>query len=443
MKLVAIVGRPNVGKSTIFNRLIGERKALVHDMPGVTRDRNYGKAEWMGRTFGVVDTGGFEPDSDEGMLPLMRKQAQLAIDEADVIVFVVDARTGLNAADEQVFGVLRQSSRPIVVAVNKVDSAKQINDTMEFYALGIDQFFPTSAEHNLGMADLIEAMVEALPGSAEEDEGTDDGRIRIAIVGRPNSGKSTLINRLLGADRLITSDVAGTTRDTIDSDLDVGDKRYTLVDTAGIRRRRYIDFAVEKFGVIKAIQGIERAHVAVLMLDSAEAMTDQDARIANIALDAGRPLVIVFNKWDLVEKGDKTSAHMLKELHRTRPTLAIAPVQFVSALTGRRATKILDLVDQVHENWNRRISTGHLNQWFEDLMRHSPPPLYKKRAMKLYYTTQAKTRPPTFVAQSNMPPESMSESYKRFLASQLREAFDFSGTPIRIFIRQRTSRFQD
>ena len=439
MPLVAIVGRPNVGKSTLFNRLIGERKALVHDMPGVTRDRNYGQCTRFNSPFNVVDTGGFDPESKEGMLPMMRQQAQLAVDEADAILFIVDARAGLTPADEQVFAIVRQSSRPVFVVANKVESSKQDQDLYEFLALGIDDVYPVSAEHGLGVGDLIDELCEVLPAYEEPD--IDGDHIKIAVIGRPNAGKSTFINRLLGTDRLITSDVAGTTRDSIDTELLLDDRMYTLVDTVGMRRRKVISAAVEKFGVIKAIQSIERCHVAILMCDANQGVTDQDARIGHLAIDRGRALVVAFNKWDMVEKDGKTADDMMKDFRRRRGDLAFAPVIFISALTGQRAIKVLDLVDTAYTNWRRRIPTSQINRWFETTLADRPPPLYKKRQTKLYYVTQARTGPPTFIGQSNMVPDAFPESYRRFLRNRLRASFDFEGTPIRVNVRQRKSKY--
>ncbi len=438
--IVAIVGRPNVGKSTLFNRLIGQRKALVLDEPGITRDRNYGRAEHFGRTFTVIDTGGFDPESDEGMLPLMREQAQLAVEEADVTLFLVDGRSGLTTVDEQVHAVLRQSKKPVLVCVNKIDGHKQSDDVMEFYALGVDELWPISAEHSAGVADLLEKIVNVLP-PAEFDED-DEHRIRIAVVGRPNAGKSTLINRLLGKERLIVSSVAGTTRDSIDTEFEYGEKRYTLIDTVGMRRRRGISLAVEKFGVIKAIQSMERSHVVVLVVDAKDGFSDQDARIANMALKRGRALVIAMNKWDVVDKDHRTAQLLQEDFVQHRASMSFVPMVFISALTGKRAIKVLELIDQAAENWRRRIPTAAINSWFQGAISRRPPPLYKKRAVKVYYVTQARAAPPTFVLVSNMPPDGFPVAYERYLTNQLRETFDFAASPLRLTIRQRSSKYR-
>ncbi len=433
--IVTIVGRPNVGKSTLFNRLCGTRKALVMDTPGVTRDRNYDTAEWYGRTFTVVDTGGFDPSSEEGMLPKMREQAQLAVEEADAILFVLDGRDGLTPTDEEVFRILRNSTQPLFVVVNKLDTPRLESHALEFHALGVDEVYPISAEHALGISDLVDEVIKTFPEEQPEEDLDSSGRVRVAVVGRPNVGKSTLINHLLGSKRLLASNVPGTTRDAIDTHLDVEDHKYTLVDTAGMRRRRSIAQALEKFSVIKAMQSVERCHVALVLADATEGVTDQDARIANVVMDSGRAMVLVINKWDLIEKDSKTADAFVKDLHHHRPSLRFAPIVFVSAASGQRTHKVLELVNTAHTNWKRRVKTGELNRWFEQVIQRTPPPLYKKRAVKVYYVTQARTAPPTFVVQTNME-KGFPESYVRFLRNQLRDSFDFRGAPIRIVFRK-------
>jgi GTP-binding protein len=451
--IVAIVGRPNVGKSTLFNRLIRERKALVLDMPGVTRDRIYGRVEAYNREFIVIDTGGFEPESEEGMLPAMRRQAEMAIEEADLTLFMVDGRAGLTPIDEQIFRILRTSRHPVVVCVNKVEGPKQDLDVLEFHGLGVDELFAISSEHGRNIGDLLDRVIELLPpetvppgpeveGEDGEDEEDANPRTRIAVIGRPNSGKSTIINRLLGQERLIVSDVAGTTRDSIDTDFNFNGKPYTLIDTVGMRRRRSIDLAVEQFGVMKAMQSVERCHVAVLMMDATEEMSDQDARIANLAVKSGRGLIIVLNKWDIVVKNTKTASLMQTEIRESRKSLGFAPILTLSALTGQRSGKLMETVEKVAANWRRRVPTGELNRWFDETLQHRPPPLYKRRSVKVYYVTQARSRPPTFVLMSNMAPDSFPESYLRFLGNQLREAFSFEGSPVNLVIRQRKSKYK-
>jgi GTP-binding protein len=386
----------------------------------------------------IIDTGGFEPESQEGMLPQMRMQAEIAVEEADVIFFVVDGRAGLTPLDRQVHRFLRSSTRRIFVVVNKMDSSKQEHDAHEFYGLGVDDLYPVSAEHGVGISDLMEALAEYLPPTPEEE--VDERRIRISVVGRPNAGKSTLINQLLGKDRLIVSNVAGTTRDSIDSPLDVGEGKYTLIDTVGIRRKRSVSVAVERFGVIKAIRSIERSHIVILMVDATLGLSDQDARIANLAVARGRALLIVMNKWDAVDKGPRTADEVAREIREQRSTLSYAPIVFISALTGKRSHKVLEWVNTVHENWQRRIPTAALNRWFQETVSRQPPPLYKKRPTKLYYATQARSRPPTFVLQSNVTNDSFPMAYRRFLENQLRATFEFAGAPIKLIIRQRTSK---
>jgi GTP-binding protein len=433
--IVTIVGRPNVGKSTLFNRLVGSRKALVLDTPGVTRDRNYDTAEWSGRTFTVVDTGGFDPSGEEGMLPQMREQAQLAVEEADAILFVVDGRSGLTTMDQEVFGILRRAKRPLYVVVNKIDAKSVETNVLEFHSLGCEHVHPVSAEHGLGVSDLMEIVAENLPPEPDDIDEMEDGRIRVAVVGRPNVGKSTLINKLLGKTRLLASDTPGTTRDAIDTEYEFEGVQYTLVDTAGIRRRRSISMALEKFSVIKAMQSVERSHVSLVMSDATEGFTDQDARIANVAMDQGRAMVLVINKWDLVEKDSKTADTYVKDLHARRPSLAFAPVLFISATTGQRAHRVMEFVQLAHSNWKRRVPTGQLNRWFSKTIARTPPPLHKKRAVKVYYVTQARTGPPTFVIQTNME-KGFPVSYVRFLTNQLRAHFDFKGSPLRIVFRK-------
>jgi GTP-binding protein len=411
------------------------------DTPGVTRDRNYGGADWYAREFNVVDTGGFDPVSQEGMLPLMREQAKLAVQDAHVIIFVLDGREGLAAADHEIFGILRRASAPVFVAVNKIDSKKQKDDAFEFHALGVDQVFPISAEHGIGVSDLMEVVVEHLPETPAEEY--EEGRIRVAIVGRPNVGKSTLVNQLLGVERVLACEVPGTTRDAIDTDFDVDERRYTLIDTAGVRRKRSIAWALEKFSVMKAFQSIENAHVAVILCDAVEGVTDQDARIINMAMEHGRAAIIAVNKWDLVDKDSGSAGTFVKDFYHQMPLLSHIPVIFISALTGQRTLKLMEFVDKVHVNWQRRIATGPLNRWFGATTRRQPPPLHKHRAVRLYYCTQARTAPPTFVVQTNMDPIAVTTAYRRFLTNQLRESFDFSGCPIRLKIRKRGKRVPD
>jgi len=435
--IVAIVGRPNVGKSTLFNRLIGEKRALVDDYEGVTRDRNYGDAEWYRREFTVVDTGGFDPVVQEGMLSLMREQATLAIEEADVILFVTDARDGLVPIDLEIASILRRTNKPVLVVGNKVEGNTVRHEAQELHGAGFGELYCTSAEHGDGVYDLMEAVVEAHPPARSLPLDTDEGRTRVAVIGKPNVGKSSLINRLLGEERLLASDVAGTTRDSIDTRLTLDDGReYLLIDTAGIRRKRAVSMRLEKFSVVKAFKSIERAHVVLLMLDGTETISSQDAKLASLIESKGRAVVVVVNKWDNVDKDSDTAGAYVLELRRQLPFLEYAPVVFTSALTGQRVSKVLDWADEVKRNASQRIKTGPLNRVLEEIIQRQPPPLHKRRAVKFYYWTQVAILPPTFVISSNMP-EGVHHSYKRFMVGRLREMFNYEGTPIRLIFRKR------
>jgi GTP-binding protein len=470
------VGRPNVGKSTLFNRLTGSRKALVEDTPGVTRDRNYGDADWFGKRFVVIDTGGFDPDATEGMLPLMREQATLAIEEADFIVFVMNAREGLNPADQEIASILRQTDKPVFHVANKVEGLAVETQAAELYAIGAEHIHMLSAEHGTGLYDLLEEMTELMPAQEPEPEivpdvvadepsawdEEEDGdephpephvaspeevaaarvakeRTLVAVVGKPNVGKSSLINRLLGAPRLLASDVPGTTRDSIDTELDFEGRKYLLIDTAGIRRKKAISLRLEKFSIVKALQSIERCHVAVLVIDGTQGVTDQDAKIASTIVEKGRAAVIVVNKWDLVEKDDATAGAFVHQLWEKMPFFQFAPVIFTSALTGQRVTRALELVDKARRSALYRIPTGPLNRFFDGVVKRHPPPLHKNHNVKLYYLRQVGIAPPTIVAACNTP-QAIAPSYERYMVNQLRLAFDFEGTPIRLFFRGRSKK---
>ncbi len=435
--LVAIVGRPNVGKSTLFNRLVRQRRAIVDDLPGVTRDRLYGEADWLGRTFAVVDTGGFDPLAGEPMLQLMREQAQLALEEADAVIFVVDARDGLTQTDREIAALLRRGQRPILVAANKVEGRTVRAAAAEAYELGFERVYAISAEHGEGVLDMVEELVELLPPYEEEAEDA-DVRTRVAIIGRPNVGKSTLVNRLVGTERMLASAMPGTTRDAVDTPLDVGERRYLLVDTAGIRRKRSIAMRVERYSVLKAIRVIERTHAVVLLLDPTEGVTEQDARLARLVHDRGRPIVFAVNKWDAVaDKDSSTAGEWVHHLRERLPFYADAPVVFISALTGQRATKVLDLVDEVVARWRQRISTSALNRFYADVIERHPPPVHRGRTVRIYYLTQVSTEPPTIVAWANYP-DAIAEHYRRYLVNALRDHFDFAGTPVRLVVRERS-----
>jgi GTPase len=444
--LVAIVGRPNVGKSTLFNRLAGRRLALVEDVPGVTRDRHYAEGEWNGRPFTLIDTGGFLPDETDSLLSAVRQQAQLAVEESDAIIFVVDGRAGLTAADEAVAEHLRRSRKPLVLAVNKVDSAVQEDRTFytEFFRLGFEDTLSISAEHGRGVDELMERLSRHLPAPAEEDHGPEEEEdpaqraaepTRVAIVGRPNVGKSTLINALLGEERLVASPVPGTTTDAIDSELEWKGRRIVLTDTAGIRRKKNIAHKIEQYSVVAALKAIERSHVAVLLLDALEPAVDQDERIAGIAEEKGRALILVVNKWDLVEKkprGEEEGRAWVKERFHFA---AYAPVVFASAKTGARVQKVLELSAQLRDQLSLRVATPQLNRLLQSIQESHPAPVARGRPIRLYYIAQVATEPPTFVLTCNQP-EMVPSDYKRYLVNQIRSAFDLR-VPIRLLFRER------
>ncbi len=436
--VVAIVGRPNVGKSTLFNRLAGRRAAIVEDVPGVTRDRHYTDAEWGGRTFTLVDTGGFIPDEKEPLHRQVREQAQLAVEEADVILLVVDGKAGLTAADQEVAAHLRKSGKPTLLVVNKIDSPAQASQAAEFYRLGFEKLFDISAEHDRNVEALVEAMLEKL-GPAEEEAREEEGErpIRVAIVGRPNVGKSTLVNSLLGEERLIVSPVAGTTRDPIDTELEYGGRKFILTDTAGIRRKSTIAQRVERYSVVAALKAIERSDVAVLVLDATEPGVDQDAKLAALAEARGRALLLVVNKWDLV-KDRAEEAYFREWLKQKLAFISWAPVLFVSAKEGQRLTKVLDVAADLHAQTGFRARTPQLNKLLEHVTTEHPAPYARGKPIRLYYVAQVGTAPPSFAFTCNMP-EEVPERYKRYLANQLRETFRLK-VPIRLFFRERPAR---
>lgn len=433
--IVAVVGRPNVGKSTLFNRLTGARVAIVEDTPGVTRDRIYRDVEWNGRTFRLIDTGGIEPTTDSPLLVQMRDQAEIAIRHADVLVFLCDLKSGLTDADREIATLLRRARKPVLVAVNKVDS---IGDTppefYEFYALGFEEVFPLSSLSGTGTGDLLDRVVELLP--AEEASNEDEGRIRIAVIGKPNAGKSSLINRICGEERVIVSDMAGTTRDAVDTYVDNAYGKYILVDTAGIRRSARIEDRVEKYSVLRANMAVENSDVCLIMVDAKEGMTAQDEHIAGLAHNAGKASVIVINKWDLVEKDNKTHDAYMNRVRVALSYMTYAPVVFVSAKTGQRLDKIFTLVNDVYRESCKRITTGVLNDFLSDITERVQPPTDKGRRLKLYYITQTATNPPTFACFCNSA-ELFHYSYQRYIENCLRSTFGFGGTPIRLVIKQK------
>ena len=433
--LVAIVGRPNVGKSMIFNTLINKRVSIVEDTPGVTRDRIYEECDWCGRTFDLVDTGGIEPTADNEILLFMREQAQIAIDSADVIILVTDITTGVTAADKDVANMLLRSRKPVVLAVNKADSTGDVDPTIyEFYSLGCGDPIPVSAVHGHGTGDLLDECLKYFPPQENEEE--DDDTIKVAVIGKPNAGKSSLVNLVLGEKRVIVSNVAGTTRDAIDSHFENEYGKYTFIDTAGIRRKSKVDDRVEKFSVMRAKMAIERADVCLIMIDAQEGVTEQDTKIAGLAHEAGKASIIVVNKWDLVEKDSKTMDNMRKDVRRDLSFMTYAPILFISALTGQRVDRLFELINFVNDQSNLRISTGMLNNVLADAQARVQPPTDKGRRLKIYYMTQTGIKPPNFVVFCNSR-ELFHFSYQRYLENQIRATFGLEGTPIRMVIRQK------
>ncbi len=434
--IVAIVGRPNVGKSTLFNKLIGERRSIVEDTPGVTRDRIYGECEWNGRKMVLIDTGGIEPKTDDSILKSMRLQAQIAIESADVIVFMTDVHAGLVADDRDIAVMLKKSGKPVVLCVNKCDRVGQPPLTFyEFYELGYDEDpIALSSLHGTGSGDLLDAVVAHLP--ADDGEEEDDGRIKVAVIGKPNAGKSSLVNRILGTDRMIVSPIAGTTRDAVDTQVDNAHGSYTLIDTAGIRRSARIDDKIEKYSVLRAHMAVERADVCLILIDASQGVTEQDEKIAGIAHEAGKPCIIVLNKWDAVEKDNGTYEQFRKDTYNALSYMTYAPMITLSAKTGQRVESLFELINTVHEHSCLRIGTGQLNDVLREAMDRVQPPSDKGKRLKIYYITQSSVCPPTFVIFCNNA-ELFHFSYKRYIENTLRDVFDFSGTPIRIFIRER------
>ena len=434
--LVAIVGRPNVGKSMLFNKLTGQRTSIVEDTPGVTRDRIYGDCEWCGRTFSLVDTGGIEPGTDSEMLKFMRRQAEIGIELADAIIMVTDVRSGVTAADEDVATMLRKSGKPVALAVNKCDSVGPTNpDVYEFYCLGIGDLFETSAVHGHGTGDLLDWVLENIPEDSGEEEDSDV--IKVAIVGKPNVGKSSLLNRILGEERVIVSDVAGTTRDAIDSYFENETGKYCFIDTAGMRRKSKVDDVIEKYSNMRSVSAIDRADVCLILIDANEGVTEQDTKIAGLVHEAGKAAVIVVNKWDAVaDKETNTMRDMEAKVRQGLSYMLYAPVIFLSALTGARCDKLFDTIQEVHKQNTSRITTGSLNAVLADATARVQPPTDKGRRLKIYYMTQAGTKPPHFVIFCN-DARLFHFSYQRYLENQIREVFGLQGTPIRITIRQK------
>ena len=433
--LVAIVGRPNVGKSMLFNKLIGQRLAIVEDTPGVTRDRIYGECEWAGRKFMLVDTGGIEPNTDNQILTFMREQAQIAIDHADVIIFVTDVKTGLTANDHDVANLLLRSGKPIVLAVNKMDATGTVDpDYYEFYNLGLGDPVAVSAVHGHGTGDLLDECVKYFPPETEEDE--EDDTIKVAVIGKPNVGKSSLVNRILGQERVIVSNVAGTTRDAIDSYFENESGKYVFIDTAGMRKKSRVDESIERYSVLRATMAIDRADVCLILIDATEGVTEQDTKVAGLAHEAGKACIIVVNKWDLVEKDGKTMDHMREDVRRDLAYMTYAPVLFISAATGQRVTRLFELINYVHQQACTRITTGMLNNVLEDAQTRVQPPTDKGRRLKIYYMTQVGVKPPHFVVFCN-DSRLFHFSYRRYLENCIRNVFGLEGTPIVLTVRER------
>ncbi len=433
--IVAIVGRPNVGKSTLFNKLTGQRIAIVEDTPGVTRDRIYFEAEWCGRKMLLVDTGGIEPKTDSPILKHMRRQAQIAIETADVIVFMTDVRSGLTADDRDIASMLLRSRKPIVLCVNKIDSVGALPyEYYEFYELGMGDPIALSSVHGTGTGDLMEEVVAKLPPADETEE--EDDRIKVAVIGKPNAGKSSIINKILGQDRLIVSDVAGTTRDAIDTEVENEHGKFTFIDTAGIRRAGKISDNIEKYSVLRAKMAVERADVCLIMIDANEGITEQDERIAGIAHNAGKASIVVVNKWDTVEKDNSTVKEFTNKINIALSYMTYAPILFVSAKTGQRIDKLFELIKYVNDQSTIRVSTGMLNDVLNDATTRVQPPSDKGRRLKVYYMTQPSVKPPTFVIFCNNA-ELFHYSYQRYIENCLRNVFGFNGTPIRLVIRER------
>lgn len=450
---VAIVGRPNVGKSTLFNRIIGRRKAVILDTPGMTRDRNWEIGDWNGRTFNVVDTGGYETEAPDVIYEQMREHSLLSVQEADVVVFLVDVKQTEHPVDMDVAEILRRAGKPVILAVNKCDNPKKEQESYAFYSMGFDPLFPISASNGLGTGELMDAVVEALPPESELEEPPELG-VRIAVVGRPNVGKSSLVNAMLGRQRVITSDIPGTTRDTIDTtfrlpapevkegEAERPERTYTLIDTAGLRRRGKIERGIEKLCAFSAEASIRRSDVALVLIDASQGLIDQDKHIAGFAHEAGRAIVLVVNKWDLIEKDNSTAGAFARDLRDWMGFVQYAPIIMVSAMTGQRVRKIFDTVDRVYEQYSRRIDTSVLNEWLQGAMQRLSPPWHKGRQLRIKYVTQVGVHPPTFKFFVNHP-DLVHFSYERYLSNQLREAFGFDGTPLRLLFKPKSRKERD
>ncbi|KUO72258.1 MAG: ribosome-associated GTPase EngA [Clostridia bacterium BRH_c25] len=432
--IVAIVGRPNVGKSTLFNKIAGKRISIVEDHPGVTRDRIYTEVEWLDKTFTLIDTGGIEPYSEDLILKQMKQQAEVAIDTAEVIVFLVDGQEGITSSDQEVANLLRRAKKNIILTVNKIDAPKYKDNIYEFYNLGLGEPIGISSGQALGLGDLLDEIIKNFPPEGEEEY--DEYTIKVAVVGKPNVGKSSLINRILGEERVIVSDVPGTTRDAIDTPFTIGDSKYVFIDTAGMRKRGKVFENIERYSVVRSLTAIERADVCLMLIDAKEGVSEQDSKIAGYVNDQGKAVVIVVNKWDVVEKDEKTIDRYKAEIKNELPFMDYAPMIFISALTGQRVTKVLELIKHVSNQHAMRISTGMLNDIVSEAVLMNQPAISGGRRLKVYYATQVSVKPPTFALFVNEP-SLMHFSYQRYIENQIRKAFSFEGTPIRFLLRKR------
>ena len=432
--IVCIVGRPNVGKSTLFNKMAGRRIAITEDVPGVTRDRIYAEGEWLGRFFTIIDTGGLEPEKDDIVMQNIKKQAEMAIETADAILFVVDGLEGLTSTDKEIAEILRKSGRNVILVANKIDNRKVPDELYELFELGLGQPMAVSAEQSLGLGDLLDEVVKYFPEDSKTEK--DDESIRVAFIGRPNAGKSSLINHILGEERVIVTDIPGTTRDSIDSYFEHGGNKYIFVDTAGLRRKRYITEKVERYSVVRTLTAVDRADICVLVVDGTQGVTEQDTKIAGYAHDNGKAIIVAVNKWDVVDKDDKTYLSHEKEIRETLGFINYAPIVFISAKTGKRVDKLLEMINIVNNNYNMRISTGVLNDILNRAILMNQPPSDKGKRAKIYYGTQVSVKPPRFVIFVNIK-ELMHFSYVRYLENQIRSHFGFAGTPIIFEFREK------
>lgn len=432
--VVAIVGRPNVGKSTLFNKLAGKRIAIVEDKPGVTRDRIYAEGEWLNKHFTMIDTGGIEPDTEDIILSQMRRQAEMAIETGDVILFIVDGKTGVTPADREIAQMLRKSQKKVILVCNKIDTHNTPDTVYEFYELGMDELAVISAGQGLGLGDLLDMVIAHFPDDKDTDK--DDDLMKVAVVGKPNAGKSSIINKILGENRVIVSDIAGTTRDAIDTPFQVGEDKYVFIDTAGLRKKKKINENIERYSVVRTLTAVERADVVVIMIDATEGITEQDTKIAGFAHNNGKAAIIAVNKWDLVDKEDKTYLQFENDIRRELSFMAYAPIVFLSAKTGQRVSKMLGMIKEVNESYNMRVSTGVLNDIIGRAVLMNQPPSDKGKRLKIYYATQVGVRPPKFVIFVN-DKELMHFSYLRYLENQIRDSFEFKGTPIQFELNEK------